>query len=88
MNDINRFKRGYIQVSNELYVNYYDDIKIMFDDFRPTHIEFRHWENNTWYIWGISNQFEELTEVQQTPQYLCIFTHHDDGSITYEFKKS
>lgn len=46
--------KGFIKISNHVYHELWDDIYILFKDFRPTHIEFRHWENDIWYFYGES----------------------------------
>lgn len=79
--------KGLVKISNELYVNDWETIYIFMKDFRPTHIEFRHWENDTWYMYGISKMFDELKEGDAVPQYDVIFTQHGNKEITYKFKR-
>lgn len=88
----NNKKRGLIKVSNELYEDEYDIISIIFKDFRPIHIAFHFWDNNTWHIHGVSELFEEVEEGCVVPQYDVIFTtHQNEGDFsvyhTFEFKK-
>lgn len=89
---VNNNRKGLIKVSNELYEKEYDTISLIFKDFRPTYIEFRHWDNNTWYIYGVSEFFEEVSEGSAIRQYEVVFTSHQnegDFSVyyTYEFRK-
>lgn len=62
-------------------------IYILFKDFRPNHIEFRHWENNKWYFYGESDLFDEVKEGEVVPQYDVLFTECEDKSYTYKFLK-
>jgi len=79
--------KGIVKISNECYVNDWAKLYIFMKDFRPTHIEFRHWENNTWYMYGVSKMFEELKEVDAVPNYNVIFTQHENKTITYKFER-
>jgi len=79
--------KGLVKISNELYVNDWERLCIFMKDFRPTHIEFRHWENDTWYMYGVSKMFDKLKEGDAVPQYDVIFTQHENKDITYEFKR-
>jgi hypothetical protein len=79
--------KGFIKISNHVYHELWDEIYILFKDFRPTHIEFRHWENDIWYLYGESKFFKPLKEGDAIPQYDVSFTRHNDGSITYQFLK-
>ena len=79
--------KGLVKISNECYVNDWAKLHIFMKDFRPTHIEFRHWENNTWYMYGVSEMFEELKEGDAVPNYNVIFTQHENKTITYKFKR-
>ena len=80
-------KKGFIKISDALYKEAWSDIYIFFKDFRPTHIEFRHWENDMWYLYGVSELFTELKEGDAVPQYDVEFTKHQDGSLTFVFKR-
>ena len=80
-------KKGFIKVSDILIKQDWGKLYIFFKDFRPTYIEFRHWENDTWHYYGVSELFDELKEGEQVPQYEVIFTSHPDSSLTYEFKR-
>ncbi len=75
-------RKGFIKISNQLYTERYELICGIFLVFRPTHIEFRHWENSTWYIWGESNCFDELKKGDTIPQYEALVTPHT-GAITF-----
>jgi hypothetical protein len=80
-------RKGLIKISNTLYCEWWDIIRLIFKDFRPTHIEFRHWENNVWYLYGISNEFERVTEGEDIPQYDVQFTYLSNGGYEYKFIK-
>ena len=87
-------KSGFIKISNGVYENMWSDIYILFKDFRPTHIEFRPWENDIWYLYGVSDLFDEVKEGESVPQYDVIFTDHKTKNhdkscnyFTYEFKR-
>lgn len=80
-------KKGLIKISDVFYKEKWNVISQIFKDFRPTHIEFRFWENDIWYLYGESEFFEELKEGQKVPAYSVVFTELSNGVITYEFKK-
>lgn len=80
-------RKGFIKMTDQLYKENWKDIYIFFKDFRPTHIEFRHWENDIWYFYGESELFDIIKEGMQIPQYEVMLTRHNDNTITYEFKK-
>jgi hypothetical protein len=63
--------KGLIKISNELYVSEWD---IIMKYIRPTHIEFRHWENDVWYIYGVSDKFEPVKEGEAVPEYNVIIS--------------
>ncbi len=79
--------KGFIKISNEIYVGGWDRLHVLMKDFRPINIEFRYWENDTWYIYGVSEMFDELEEAESVPQYEVIFTEHENKTITYKFKR-
>jgi|GEM_PF-3113581 len=79
--------KGLVKISNQLYVNDWARLYVFMKDFRPTHIEFRYWENDTWYIYGVSEMFDELKEGDAVPKYDVIFTQHVNKDINYEFKR-
>lgn len=81
-------RKGFIKIAGVLYKERWEDLYIIFKDFRPTHIEFRHWENDMWYIYGENKFFDELKEGQPVPQYDVLMTRLKDGTLTFEFKKS
>jgi len=83
-------KKGLIKITDTLYKNDWSIISAIFKDFRPTHIEFRYWENDIWYFWGTSDLFDDITdfnECQSIPIYDVIFTKIGDSFI-YEFKRA
>jgi hypothetical protein len=80
-------RKGFFKISNSAYTEMWEYLHLIFKDFRPTHIEFRHWENNVWYLHGVSEKFDELKEGDVVPQYDALFTTHENGSITYEIKR-
>jgi hypothetical protein len=80
--------KGFIKISDILYREEWDKFYIFMKDFRPTHIEFRHWENDIWYMYGVSAKFKPVKEGEDVPQYDVLFTTHKDGSLTYEFKSA
>lgn len=79
--------KGLIKISNELYINQWSELYIFMKDFRPTHIEFRHWENNTWYIYGVSEMFDKAKEGNAVPEYFVIFNHYENKDSTYKFER-
>lgn len=78
-------RKGYIKISDTLCKKMWNELYIFMKDFRPTHIEFRHWENNIWYMYGESDKFDELKEGDAVPQYEVVFTSQPDNTYTYEF---
>jgi hypothetical protein len=80
-------KKGLIKMSNEMYTEMWGELYIFFKDFRPTHIEFRHWENDTWYFYGVSDFFDEVKEGDAVKQYEVWFTRHPNGELTYKFQR-
>jgi len=78
---------GFIKISNELYVNDWERLHVIMKDFRPTHIEFRSWENDIWYFYGVSKKFDKLTLGEFVPQYEVIITEDENKGLTYEFKR-
>lgn len=79
--------KGYFKISDAAYKNDWDIVHILMKDFRPIHIEFRHWENDTWYIYGLSSLFKKLKEGESVPQYEFELNRDKDGKIIYKFKK-
>ena len=79
--------KGFVKISNALYVSDWKRLYVFVKDFRPTHIEFRHWENDTWYIYGVSEKFDALQEGEAVPQYDVIFTDGCDNDLTYKFER-
>ena len=79
--------KGFIKISNELYVNNWERLYVIMKDFRPIHIEFRHWENDIWYVYGVSKKFDKLTLGEVVPQYDVIITEDENKGLTYEFKR-
>lgn len=80
-------KKGFIKATDELLKRDWGNLYIFMKDFRPTHIEFRHWENDVWYFYGVSELFDEIKEGEDIPQYDVLFTMQEDKSLTYEFKR-
>jgi hypothetical protein len=78
-------KKGYVKISNDVYTKDWDFISGVFKYFRPTHIEFRHWENDIWYIYGESLLFKDLAEGEEVPLYNIVMTSHADGTATFKF---
>lgn len=79
--------KGLIKISNELYAQNWSLIYFFMKDFRPTHIEFRHLENDIWYLYGESDKFEPIKEGEEVPQYDVIFTISPGSGVSYEFKR-
>ena len=67
-------QRGLIKISHEAYRAYSDQVKEIFQHLRPTHIEFVHWDNYTWHIYGLSEQFDKLKEAEKAPHYNIKYT--------------
>lgn len=80
-------RKGLIKISNELYQTDWSTVSKLFLFFRPSHIEFRHWENDTWYSYGTSAHFDELKEGESVPEYLAIFENKDQEIHFREFIK-
>lgn len=80
-------KRGFIKCSDALIKQDWKYLYVFFKDFRPTHIEFRHWENDIWYFYGVSEKFETVKEGECVPQYDVVFTKQENGELLYEFNK-
>lgn len=84
-------KKGFIRFTDFVYKKEYAIISQIFKDFRPTHIEFRHWENDVWYIYGESECFDEVIDIegmpQDVPQYEVIFKTRLEGGYSHEFRK-
>ena len=66
-------KKGIIKISNDVYMGDLDVISKIFAFFRVLHIEFRYWENDTWYLYGESEKFEVIEEGAQIPFYDITF---------------
>lgn len=81
-------KKGIIRISDDFYQNDFDVVKTIFNSFRPTHIEYRHWDNNIWYLYGESIFFEEVKEGELIPFYsVSIVTDVEpNGLKTYKAK--
>ena len=79
-------RRGFIRFT-DAHKGDWNKLYIFFKDFRPTHIEFRHWENDVWYFYGVSPLFDEVAEGEAVPQYDVIFTRHEDDTLTYNFQR-
>jgi hypothetical protein len=79
-------RKGIIKITDDIIKNDWGTLHIFFKDFRPTHIEFRHWENDVWYFYGVSDLFDELKEAESVPFYDVVFTRIG-GSFTYKFNR-
>lgn len=80
-------RKGYIQISDEIYSKQYDLVFGIFEHFRPTHIEHRHWENVGWFLFGISDKFDSLNEGDLTPRYDVTITKLNNGKCSYSFNR-
>lgn len=80
-------KKGLIRISNEMYIKRWEYVYIFLKDFIITHIDYRHWENNTWYLYGISDFFDELNEGDTVPEYTVTFTIDKNDKLTYSFNR-
>jgi len=81
-------RQGIIRMSNDIYQNNWKQIYMMFSEFRPAYIEFRHWDNNTWYFYGQSEHFEAIQEGQSLPFYVVSFIKNEDETVTMKFIKA
>lgn len=81
-------RKGLIKITNQLYEGEYHLVNAIFKRFRPVHIEFRYLENDMWYIFGLSDEFDILKEGEVVPTYDVIFTRDEFNNYTYEFKKA
>lgn len=79
--------KGIIKINHEIYLNDWDVICIIFKNFRPTHIVFRHWENDMWYFYGESEMFEALKEGEKIPEYDVQFNIVEGQETTYGFER-
>jgi len=79
--------KGLIKISDVMYKQDWHILYIFMKDFRPTHIEFRHWENDIWYMYGVSDHFDVLKEGDLVPQYDIVFTKQGNGSLAYKFQR-
>ena len=79
--------KGLIKITNELINQDWTTIYVLFEYFRPTYIEFRYWENDIWYFYGVSELFDELKEGENVPHYDVIFTNNKDQKSTIQFKR-
>ena len=81
---MNKNKKGIIVISKEIYEHCWGAAGDIFKVFKPSHIEFRHWENDVWYFYGTCEFFEEVKEGFEIPKYDVMFNTVDN---TYSFKK-
>jgi len=79
--------RGLIKVTDQVLNHHWDLFRLIFKDFRPTHIEFRHWEGDLWYYYGVSKLFDEVKEGEIIPEYLATFTQEKD-KVTYTIERA
>ena len=80
-------KRGIIKISDQVYKKDWDIIHIIFKKFKPAHIEFRHWENDTWVLYGVCDDFDDIKEGDPVPQYEVIFKRNEHGIYDFTFEK-
>lgn len=81
-------RKGIVKISDQIYKQDWKLISVIFRDFRPSHIEFRYWENDIWYFYGTSDLFDEISEGEIPPHYEVIFTRNEDGNHTYKFQRA
>jgi hypothetical protein len=62
-------RKGRIRISEELYENHYDSVKVIFEYVRPIAIEYEYHRNNDYVIWGYSDEFDEVKEGEEIPLY-------------------
>jgi len=79
--------KGLIKVTDQVLKSHWDKFRLIFKDFRPTHIELRHWENDLWYYFGVSDKFDEVKEGELIPEYIVIIKT-DEDKVTYTFEKA
>lgn len=77
--------KGIIKITDILYKENYDEISGIFKYFKPTHIDFRHWENDIWYFYGISDFFEKTKKGDDIPFYTVEINTENK---TYKFIKN
>jgi len=80
-------KKGFFKITDVIYRNDWQIVSLIFKDFRPLHIEFRHWENNVWYLYGESEFFAPVEEGVIPPQYDITVTSNEDGTYTLKYTK-
>lgn len=78
--------KGYIILTNELYVDNYDLISIIFTKFRPTYIERTHWLDGGWTIYGECKDFREVKEGEIIPRYEVVLTADSKKVKAFKFK--
>jgi len=77
--------KGLIRMTDQLYRVNYEIVSGIFKYFRPTHIEYRHWDN-IWHLYGESDLFSAVKEGEETPEYVFLITQNTDKSYSYTFK--
>ncbi len=80
-------RKGIIKITDKVYKTQWADIYIFFMYFRPTHIEFRHWENDVWVLYGESEFFDEINEGEAIPVYDVVFTRLFNGKLGFKFER-
>lgn len=80
-------KKGVLKITDVLYKNHWLVVSQLFKDFRPLHIEFRHWENDLWYLYGESEKFEEVKEGEMFPVYSVEVTSYPNDTYSFEFQR-
>ncbi len=74
---MNTLKRGLIKATDEFVMNNWYDFALVLKDFRITHVEYRHWEGNLWYYYGVSEFFDDIKEGETIPEYTVEFNRID-----------
>ena len=77
-------KKGYFIISSQLYQDYWDEIAVIFQVFKPEEI---HRKYGDWVFYGESELFEPLKEGEMAPQYEILFVRDEDENVTYTFKR-
>lgn len=78
--------KGVIKITDALIKNDWHAIYPIFESFKPTHIEFRHWENDIWYYYGVSEFFDEIKEGESIPQYYIEIETSKSENRPFDFK--
>ncbi len=81
--------KGLIKISDIIYREQWDIFRLIFKDFKPTHIEFRHWENFIWYFYGDSELFDKIQHGDPIPEYNVLFSIDGpkETDVKYKFER-